>query len=572
MKSFKILFLNLVLLVGLSACQIPFTEKQITLPFFEKKPVDAISLMQKTMFKDVSSLKQEGLLEIIFTLPDRNKVLEESVKEDSSDFSDSSIGLSSKSSYDTAMDITSIFPPKIKILNDFSSSIVKLDNTESNMEISSKISVDLGNMLYSGEIAQKLVDSKQYLMLKSLPSMIEMFIGSYMDKWIEIDEVSQLQSFGRIGATSDFFMDESQENLAEEQEMGMEEKIKEKIKKFKEDMSGVNLFIFNSRLNDEKVDGFKCYHYQVSLNVDIIDKFKDFIKSILTEAETVMDKEEMEKLSNGFNKMKEAVSKKEGEIWIDKKDFYLRKIVFALNLDVLKMIDNEEIAKYGEISVEMGINSKMFDFNQVAGIEAPEDAKSVKEIIEESPVYRSAQIKAQNARRLADIKQVQTALELYYYDESRYPDEVVFDGESSIRSSSTIYMSLVPKNPEFFDNSICSKDFNYEYTVFDKGASYEIKYCFDTPTGGISSGEHRATPAGTNDSLDYLFDTPDSLMFENSETEDEDGDGLDNFSEETFGTDPNNPDSDGDGYSDGSEIENGYNPMGAGSLEDFYKE
>ncbi|MGB6223695.1 Ig-like domain-containing protein [Haloferula sp.] len=42
---------------------------------------------------------------------------------------------------------------------------------------------------------------------------------------------------------------------------------------------------------------------------------------------------------------------------------------------------------------------------------------------------------------------------------------------------------------------------------------------------------------------------------------DSDGDGLPDFAEEVYGTDPNNPDSDGDGISDGAEVEQGTNPL-----------
>ncbi len=43
-------------------------------------------------------------------------------------------------------------------------------------------------------------------------------------------------------------------------------------------------------------------------------------------------------------------------------------------------------------------------------------------------------------------------------------------------------------------------------------------------------------------------------------------DGLSDYLEKYYGTDPNNPDTDGDGYLDGEEIENGFDPLGSGSL------
>ncbi len=42
---------------------------------------------------------------------------------------------------------------------------------------------------------------------------------------------------------------------------------------------------------------------------------------------------------------------------------------------------------------------------------------------------------------------------------------------------------------------------------------------------------------------------------------DSDVDGLSDYWEEKFGTDPNNQDSDGDGFKDGREVDNAYNPL-----------
>jgi hypothetical protein len=43
---------------------------------------------------------------------------------------------------------------------------------------------------------------------------------------------------------------------------------------------------------------------------------------------------------------------------------------------------------------------------------------------------------------------------------------------------------------------------------------------------------------------------------------DTDGDGIGDFAESLYGTDPNNPDSDGDGFADGWEVSKGWNPNG----------
>jgi len=48
---------------------------------------------------------------------------------------------------------------------------------------------------------------------------------------------------------------------------------------------------------------------------------------------------------------------------------------------------------------------------------------------------------------------------------------------------------------------------------------------------------------------------------------DTDKDGLPDYMENLYGTDPNNPDTDGDGYKDGEEVESGYDPLISGNAK-----
>ena len=112
----------------------------------------------------------------------------------------------------------------------------------------------------------------------------------------------------------------------------------------------------------------------------------------------------------------------------------------------------------------------------------------------------NARQKSRDARRVADVKQVQTALELFYNDENGYPANVVFDGTGSISgvTASTTYMAIVPRSPEPWNDGNCTVA-NYMYTQQASGASYAIRYCLGDVTGGVAAGEHFATPAGIED-------------------------------------------------------------------------
>lgn len=111
----------------------------------------------------------------------------------------------------------------------------------------------------------------------------------------------------------------------------------------------------------------------------------------------------------------------------------------------------------------------------------------------------NAREKARNARRVADIKQVQTALELYYNDNNSYPASIDFSGTGSIASATTsvTYMTIVPSNPMPRQDGSCTNS-NYTYTR-PLANSYYIYYCLSEATGGITAGINFATPSGISD-------------------------------------------------------------------------
>ena len=104
----------------------------------------------------------------------------------------------------------------------------------------------------------------------------------------------------------------------------------------------------------------------------------------------------------------------------------------------------------------------------------------------------NARARARDARRVADVKQIQTALELYYNDLGTYPTtDIIAAGKIA---SGTVYMSQVPTAPTPADGSACTSANTYTYT--GSATTYALTYCLGTATGGIPSGVGTATPAG----------------------------------------------------------------------------
>lgn len=107
----------------------------------------------------------------------------------------------------------------------------------------------------------------------------------------------------------------------------------------------------------------------------------------------------------------------------------------------------------------------------------------------------SARVKARDSKRLADLKQLQTALELYYTDQNAYPaGSSVSLGDSThacLNSSgfaaagcASPYMGQIPVDP---------KSGNYSYTA--ASSSYTIGATLEGTVNGLT-GAITLSPAG----------------------------------------------------------------------------
>lgn len=120
----------------------------------------------------------------------------------------------------------------------------------------------------------------------------------------------------------------------------------------------------------------------------------------------------------------------------------------------------------------------------------------------------SARSKSRDARRLADIRQVQTAMELFYNDNNSYPDDggaapTASDGSPAFDT----YLSTWPTSPAPEDGTCTAAQNAYTYTGRNAGDSaddatdpafYRVAFCLGATTGGYAAGVHNATPSGIN--------------------------------------------------------------------------
>jgi uncharacterized protein (TIGR02145 family)/prepilin-type N-terminal cleavage/methylation domain-containing protein len=99
---------------------------------------------------------------------------------------------------------------------------------------------------------------------------------------------------------------------------------------------------------------------------------------------------------------------------------------------------------------------------------------------------------ARDAKRVADVKQIQIALELYYQDNNSYPP-TLNPGES-LSSNSITYMEQIPYPPTNLDGD-CSTT-SYIYSTSNDNSYYTINFCISNNVGSFPAGNIAASPRG----------------------------------------------------------------------------
>ncbi len=128
----------------------------------------------------------------------------------------------------------------------------------------------------------------------------------------------------------------------------------------------------------------------------------------------------------------------------------------------------------------------------------------------------NARQKSRDAKRVADIRSIQTALELYFADSNTYPvvssSVTLGDASNDTLSSTngfdasaagTTYMGKVPANPTpaatgYANYTYSSRDTDGTACTSSPCKSYWIEFGLEDATGELSAGGHSALPSGIN--------------------------------------------------------------------------
>lgn len=113
----------------------------------------------------------------------------------------------------------------------------------------------------------------------------------------------------------------------------------------------------------------------------------------------------------------------------------------------------------------------------------------------------NARAKSRDAKRAGDVKQIQTALELFFNDNNRYPTVAEWNtGQifSITTDATSTYMQVIPTAPTPADGNCYEKN-TISYTPSSDGSTYSISFCLGNTTGTLTPGPKCLTPGGIVD-------------------------------------------------------------------------
>ncbi|MCX6793451.1 MAG: hypothetical protein NTY12_05565 [Candidatus Falkowbacteria bacterium] len=142
-------------------------------------------------------------------------------------------------------------------------------------------------------------------------------------------------------------------------------------------------------------------------------------------------------------------------------------------------------------------------YNPLGAGKLAADAPSLNELMFNT---KNSGSKDRDSKRVADVRQIMSGVELFYNDANRYPlSNEVIPGKPLVYKETT-YMAIVPSNPEPRNDGSCSTDNDYVYKRIDNkdgSQSYSLDYCLGGTVGDLQPGSHQASPLGIAGKVDY---------------------------------------------------------------------
>lgn len=132
----------------------------------------------------------------------------------------------------------------------------------------------------------------------------------------------------------------------------------------------------------------------------------------------------------------------------------------------------QELVKQLDFSASFSFVGEYYDYGKTQTVEAPTDSVDVMEQLQE------ARSLSRDAKRLADVRQLASAAELYFNDNEHYPTD--------LEELKPTYIGTLPTVPLPQDGTCTAEQNKYSYK--GSGKTYTLSFCLGNQTGGYSPG------------------------------------------------------------------------------------
>ncbi len=108
---------------------------------------------------------------------------------------------------------------------------------------------------------------------------------------------------------------------------------------------------------------------------------------------------------------------------------------------------------------------------------------------------QQARVSARDSKRVADMKQLQTALEIFFNEHNRYPTEEEWN-TGKIAGVSDVFMEKIPEAPMVADGDCSGEQNSYFYEPQNNNRTYLLSFCLGKDSNNLESGPKCLTPGG----------------------------------------------------------------------------
>ncbi len=250
------------------------------------------------------------------------------------------------------------------------------------------------------------------------------------------------------------------------------------------------------KVENANEDSFEVFKITLVADSELIDHLGKKLEA----ENNKMRKSNYNVLGASTDKLSDVVKSLSWEIYIDKKDFYTRKVVVKTDIEgdsidtgSLMLGNTSDLSK--NKTAKVAFAAKFSDFGKEITTVKPTDSITWEQFLNlGSEIMQkkysgmgnasNAYLSARDSRRSADLQILRSSLELYRADTNKYPD--------SLELLKPDYISTIPKDPS---------GSSYYYQVSANGKSYDL-------CGNLESPKSNSLKACPNSNYNTGFSNP----------------------------------------------------------------